>query len=191
MFDGGTSMATPLTAGAVGIVREYLRTERNVASPSAALLKASLVGSAIFLQGAASNFDNNQGFGRIDLDSILAPPAPLTTQFVEGPGLQTGQMDERTITIKSANAALRVVLAYSDFPGPALVNNLNLVVRTPDGQIFVGNNQQPGTSDFDTKNNVELVHIPQAVQGDYRIQVIGSNVPSGPQPFALVIRGAL
>ncbi len=191
MYDGGTSMATPLTAGAVGVVREYLRKQRGIASPSAALLKASLVASAVYLRGAASEFDANQGFGRVDLDAILAPPVPLRVSFVEGPGLQTGEMDERTIPVASGAAPLRIVLAYSDFPGPALVNNLNLVVRAPDGGVFVGNGNQPGGASFDAKNNVELVHIPQAAPGNYRVQVIGSNIATGPQPFALVVRGAL
>ena len=77
------------------------------------------------------------------------------------------------------------------FAIPSLVNNLNLVVRAPDGTVFVGNSAQPGMTNFDSKNNLELVHIPQAAAGDYRVQVIGSNVASGPQPFALVIRGVL
>jgi serine protease AprX len=191
MYDGGTSMATPLTAGAVGVVREYLRTQRGIASPSAALLKASLVASAIFLQGPAGGFDNNQGFGRVNLDGILAPPMPLRVSFVEGPGLQTGQMDERKVTLASGAAPLRIVVAYSDFPRATLVNNLNLIVRAPNGEVFVGNGAQPGAGSLDAKNNVELVHIPQAIAGDYRVQVIASNVAVGPQPFALVIRGAL
>jgi len=191
MYDGGTSMATPLTAGAVGVVREFLRKQRKIASPSAALLKASLIASAVFLRGAESGCDPNQGFGRVNLDAILAPPKPLRVLFVEGPGLQTGDVDERTIAVTSGGAPLRIVLAYSDFPGAALINNLNLVVRAPDGGVFVGNANQPGGASFDTKNNVELVHISQAAAGDYRVQVVGSNVARGPQPFALVLRGAL
>ncbi|MEH2491841.1 hypothetical protein [Bradyrhizobium sp. AZCC 2230] len=81
-------------------------------------------------------------------------------------------------------------MAYSDFPGAALVNNLNLVVRAPDGTVFVGNSGQPAGA-FDSKNNVELVHIAQAAAGNYIVQVIASNVASGPQPFALVVQGAM
>jgi hypothetical protein len=191
MYDGGTSMATPLTAGGIGVVREYLRTRQQIASPSAALLKASLVASAVFLGGPASSFDSNQGYGRVNLDSILAPAMPTSVRFIEEAGLQTGQMNQRTIRVTSAGSALRIVLAYSDFPGPALVNNLNLVVRAPNGTVLVGNGGAPSAGTFDTKNNLELVHIADAPAGDYRVQVVASNVASGPQPFALVIRGAL
>jgi subtilase family serine protease len=190
MYDGGTSMATPLTAGAIGVVRQYLRTNRGINSPSAALLKASLVMSAGFLRGAASSFDSNQGYGRVNLDAVLAPPAPLRVDFAEGQGLQTGEMDQRTVVVATAGSALRVVMVYSDFPGPTLINNLNLVVRAPDGTVFVGNNAQPAGA-FDSKNNVELVHIAQAAAGSYTVQVVASNVASGPQPFALVVQGAM
>jgi hypothetical protein len=191
MYDCGTSMATPLTAGAVGVIREYLRKKQRMASPSAALLKASLIASAVFLPGTPAEFDSNQGYGRVNLDAILAPPAPLSVSFVEGPGVQTGDMNERTVAVASGGSPLRIVMAYSDYPGPTLVNNLNLVVRAPDGSVFVGNSKEAGGADFDATNNIELVHVPQAAQGNYRVQVIGSNVASGPQPFALVIRGAL
>lgn len=190
MYDGGTSMATPLTAGAVGVVRQYLRTNRRIKSPSAALLKASLVMSAVFLRGGASSFDGNQGYGRINVDAVLAPPAPLRVDFVEGRGLQTGEMDQRTVVVATAGAPLRVVMAYSDYPGATLINNLNLVVRAPDGTVFVGNSAQP-VGAFDSKNNVELVHIAQAAVGSYTVQVVASNVASGPQPFALVVQGAM
>ena len=39
---GGTSMATPLVAGAVAAVREFLRRKRGIAAPSAALVRALL-----------------------------------------------------------------------------------------------------------------------------------------------------
>ena len=35
-------MATPLTAGGVAVIRQFLRTKTNIQKPSAALLKATL-----------------------------------------------------------------------------------------------------------------------------------------------------
>ena len=41
-FDGGTSMATPLVAGAAALVRQYYTDVQHV-TPSAALIKATLI----------------------------------------------------------------------------------------------------------------------------------------------------
>jgi serine protease AprX len=189
-YMGGTSMATPLTAGAIALIREYLRTRRQVANPSAALLKASVIAGAVRLPAATlAVADNDQGFGRVNLDAVLAPPSPVTAEFIDGmSGLLTGQVFSKTLPIASAQAPLKAVLVYSDFPGESLVNNLNLILQAPDGKRFVGN-QLPGAMTADAKNNVELVRVESPVAGEWAIQVVASNVPHGPQDFALVLLG--
>jgi serine protease AprX len=189
MYMCGTSMATPLAAGGVGIVREYLRKVRKIKSPTAALLKAAVIAGAEPVGKNPTPPDNNQGFGRLNIDNVLAPPAPLNTAFIEGSGMNTGDLNERVITVKESGQNLRFVMAYSDFPGPKLVNNLNMVVRDPAGVPHIGNVNANGG--FDANNNVELIVIPQAPAGDYRLQVIGANVPRGPQRYALVVIGAI
>ena len=195
-YMGGTSMATPLTAGAVGLVREYLRKKKHITKPSAALLKATLIAGAIRLAGYAPSgmlVDNQQGYGRVNLDNILAPAQPAVAKFFEvRPGVQTGQLNRTTIQLQSANVPLRIVLAYSDYPGPVLVNNLNLIVRGPDNRVYAGN-QRVGSSpmQLDNKNNVEAVQIDQPSPGEWRIEVVGANIPQGPQDFALVAVGHL
>jgi hypothetical protein len=194
-FMGGTSMATPLTAGAAAIVREYLRKVRKQRSPSAALLKAVLVAGAVRLPGTAAPgvlCDIHQGFGRVNLDAVLNPPAPATTLLVDHRrGLATGQVATRKLTVRASQQPLRIVLAYTDFPGPTLVNNLNLLVRGPGGERYVGNQAEPGATALDTSNNVEVVHIDQPAPGPWTVDVVASNIPSGPQDYALVMRGAL
>jgi serine protease AprX len=140
-----------LTAGAVAVVREYLRKTVKIASPSAALLKAALIAGAQPVRPAAVPPDNDQGFGRVNLDNLLSPPAPLKAAFIEGKGLATGSLDERAVTVAQGGQPLKIVLAYSDFPGPRLVNNLNLIVRGPTGAVIQVGNAGAGNS-FDTKN---------------------------------------
>ena len=189
-YMGGTSMATPLTAGAVGLIREYLRTRRAIKAPSAALLKATLIAGARRLPGygtPAAVVDNDQGFGRVNLDAILAPPAKTECAFLEiTPGLRTGEVYTATINIKSTRIPLRVVMAYSDYPGSNLVNNLNLILIAPDGKRYVGNQTPGATLSMDVNNNVEVVHIPRPEPGNWTLQVVGSNIPHGPQEFAVV-----
>jgi serine protease AprX len=69
MYEGGTSMATPLVAGCVASVRAFLRTAHGINKPSAALLKALIVNGARNVGGqyvpteAGTIPNNNQGFG--------------------------------------------------------------------------------------------------------------------------------
>lgn len=189
---GGTSMATPLVAGAVGLVRQYLRTVVQIPRPSAALLKATLIAGATRLGGGTAVADNDQGFGRVDLDAILAPAAPASARFLDvQPGLATGQVHTTNVSVAARETALRVVLVYSDSPGPNLVNNLNLVAVAPDGARVVGNQAAGGGLALDTVNNVEVVQVNNPTPGAWTIQVTGSNVPDGPQDFALVVLGHL
>ncbi len=188
-YMGGTSMATPLTAGAVGIVREYLRKKQHLTNPSAALLKATLIlgcRRVKSIPASAALPDNQQGFGRVNLDAGLVPASPVRAVFRdEKAGLKTGEQRRFQVNVKSKQAPLRVVLAYSDYPGATLVNNLNLVVTDPNGKRYVGN-QSAGALSMDVKNNVELVEVKSPGAGTWNIDIIGSNVPQGPQPFALV-----
>lgn len=186
---GGTSMATPLAAGAVGLVREYLRRIRRVRSPSAALLKAALILGCQRLRGTApadALLDTDQGFGRVNLDAVLAPAKPATAVFQDiKAGLRTGGVRTFKVKVKSNQVPLRVVMVYSDYPGPALVNNLNLIVTDPGGRRYVGNQSAPGAMTADVANNVEVVHVRRPAAGTWTIEIVGSNVPQGPQGFAL------
>src|SRR5207245_1545904 len=92
---------------------------------------------------------------------------------------------------------------WSDYPGTigatkALVNDLDLEVTAPDGTVYRGNHFAPfaqgqslpgGT--FDTTNVEEAVILKNAMAGNWSVRVIGSNVPVGQQPFALVATGNL
>ncbi|HXJ93672.1 MAG TPA: S8 family serine peptidase [Terriglobia bacterium] len=188
-FMGGTSMATPLTAGAVALVRQFLRTSAGIKKPTAALLKAALIAGATRLRGYAPKTavaDNHQGFGRVNLDAVLAPAAPASVRFLEvKPGLRTGELHSVDVEVKSSQTPLRVVLAYTDYPGRALVNNLNLIVHSPSGKDYAGN------SAVDSTNNVEVVHVAKPAAGLWQIRVVGSNVPQGPQDFALTYLAGL
>ena len=188
---GGTSMATPLAAGAVGLLREHVRTLNVPGGPTAALLKALLSASAERLPatGARRLVDNDQGYGLVNLAAVIQPSQNRKLRIENvSPGLETGEAWQRQVRL-TGGARLRVVLAYTDYPGAALVNNLNLLVYAPDGTRYVGNQTRAGSLTLDASNNVEMVEVTTARAGEWRIEVVGGNVPQGPQDFAIVIIG--
>ena len=102
-YMGGTSMATPLTAGGAALVREWLNKTRNIPNPSAALQKAVLVNGAVQLPGAAP-FNNVSGFGRVDLNNTLNAHYAILDDHVQG--LQTGQVVTYTLQVIDTGAGL-------------------------------------------------------------------------------------
>jgi hypothetical protein len=201
-YFGGTSMSNPIAAGAATVVRDfYQKTDGHGAS--AALVKATLINSAVDLldennDGANDNDfpipNAHEGWGRIDLSAATDG----TAIYIDNTsGLSTGAA--YSAAYSAAGGPLKVTLVWSDYPSTAaaaanLVNNLNLTVSGPGGVIYRGNVFSGGWSgtggSADTLNNVENVFIQAPAAGSYTVQVSGANVPQGPQPFALVVRGA-
>jgi hypothetical protein len=186
-------MATPLASGAVAVLRQFLREWVGYTSPSAALLKATLIAGATKLLGyspASQAGDNAQGFGRVNVDAIVDPLAPIRVYFLDDYiGLHTGQSDEFTFRVHSSNHPLRVTMAYSDYPGASLVNNLNLLLTDPQGRYHISTRSLGGLLEMDTHNNIEVIHVRRPRRGSWKLRVIASQVPHGPQEYAFVLSG--
>lgn len=195
-YKSGTSMSTPLTAGAAALVRQYY--VNSGTSPSSALIKATLINTAKNMSGqyaspkkdVTNQPDNNQGWGRVDLGRLKEEKV-----FVDNnTGLRTGNFNQTNV-IADGSQRFVATLAWTDYPGSLaaskkLVNDLDLTVTDPAGQHFYGNDFTiPYNSSYDNTNNVEGVIINNPVAGMYRVNVSARNVPMGPQPFALVISG--
>lgn len=196
-WSGGTSMATPLVSGAATITRQYLVERAGQASPSSALVKATLLHTAVDLYpgqfgeiGASKGQEllthrpnNDEGYGRTDVSKLLGLQA---TVFVdEKTGVGTGETKGFDIDVK-AGQGLLVNMVYNDAPGSpnagaALVNDLDLSVTKPDGTKVAS---------LDRINNHEIVELSALPAGRYHVEVKGEKVPqgrSGKQPFALVM----
>ncbi len=208
VYSGGTSMATPLAAGAGVLVRQWL-TGQGLASPSAAAVKATLLnttqqiapgqygpGSIQEIPFARPN--NVSGWGRADLGFIDAPSPYILWLDDHTAGLATEQAISYTSTISrplevlDSSQPLRVMLVWTDPPASLsasvqLINDLDLVVTGPDGTLYYGN----GVASGDRTNNVEGVIVNNPPTGPYQVQVQGFNVPIDSQPYALAVAGPL
>lgn len=202
-YMGGTSMACPLVAGCAALVRQYFVAERDT-SPSAALLKATLINGARWLTGSDSMADRNarpnyhQGFGAVSLTtSIPNPDEPsLRLEFIDcwqRPGLQLGDTGEgrRFHLDVKGGTPLRLCMAYTDLPGRSLQNDLSLLVQDPTGAKITGNTGLPAITKSDVENNVEVLRVEDPAPGRWLIQVFARNLLRPPQDYALVATGDL
>lgn len=215
----GTSQATAVASGLVLLVKEYFEsgfyptgdpTPGNEMTPSAALLKATLIHSGqaeTFVSGANTKNpgeffplttypDNVQGFGRVQMKESLYFYSTSQSGFqmlvyddIEISSNETWS----TCVFAQDGVKLRATLVWTDPPaalsaGVALVNNLDLLVSDENGTVYHSNQG----NEYDALNNVEQVTVvdPNHKQASLHVYVFGTNVPQGPQKFSLIITGS-
>jgi serine protease AprX len=205
-WSGGTSMSTPLVAGAAALVREHLVAGRGHVQdgrkPSGALLKAVLINGATALTGqfpqeipAGPNVVS--GFGRIDLQRSIAGRMVFADEPEQA--VATGELRRYRVRATDPGAALKVTLVWTDAPAAGLgglTNQLYLQVQTPDGTVLDGD-VRPFPQAI---NNVQQVTVAAPATGEYTIRVFGVSVtmhspgaaPTGAlrQDFALAVANA-
>lgn len=203
IYLGGTSMAAPIAAGVAAQIRQWARLRHGIESPSAALLKAALAGGARSLapgqygDGKALEIpprpSPTEGHGLIDIAATIIPGDGAVAVMHEGPSpLATGEEGAYSFDVPASGIPLTVALAWSDAPAlpgssPTLVNDLDLRLVAPDGTICTP------TDAPNRLDNIERIDIPasSAATGRWTAVVSAWNVPDGPQPYALYLRGAI
>jgi hypothetical protein len=198
-------------------------------NPSAAMVKAAVVNGATRMRGWYTGDEGTlreldgqwpsfgQGFGLLNLDNSLYFPAdPANAWYhdvyrADEDAFPIGLAASRTYQLQVApGQPLDVSLAWTDAPDvlpagtPAPVNNLDLVVEGPGGEVYIGNNMNTRLLEPDAEvgetpddalalpdllNNVERVHVPEPAAGVYTVTVDAPAVLDGPQGFALAAAG--
>lgn len=209
----GTSMATPIVAGATALERQYFtdgfyptgsRNNADQLTPTATLLKAVLLNGTHALPDGGEFGGNSYGWGRVFLDNNLYFPGDARRLRVwnipNAAGMTTGETHSYQVTVTTGQE-LRVTLVWSDpdaTPGAGvqLVNNLDLSVTNGSstwlGNVFDGSGVSTTGGSADNINNVEQVRLPTPSAATYTITVKGTSIPgttdylSDRQGYALV-----
>lgn len=197
----GTSMATPITAGSIALVLEYLNNIgaydchllQNPPSsdcPDSALIKAIMAAGAHDLMGQYNSGgdgengavekapNNHEGWGRVDLQSVIG------SGFTEGIDIATDESHSFKLTIPDSGIEqFRIVLAWNDPPNSPLTtsqlrNDLDIMLKSPSGVIETYSN--------DAVNNLVGITVdgtPEA--GDWEVIVTGVQVIDSAQKYYL------
>jgi subtilisin family serine protease len=183
----GTSMASPGATGLTALIRQYYsdgwyptgtKISADGFTPSAALLKGTLVNSAVSMANTTAIPANCQGWGRVLLENALSFAGQTRNLFVKDDAtpFATGSTNEdRTynVAVASSAEALKITLAWTDFPStpaanPNINNDLDLIVSGPGGS-FLGNVFSGGVSTTggtaDRKNTLEQVLLGSPATG--------------------------
>ena len=195
VYKSGTSMATPIVAGASAQLIEYLN-GNGIVAPSSALIKGIFSATSIDMIGqypptssvptnaAAQTVPNNhEGWGRIDVSRAI------NSSFLDRIPIETSETKSLRLSIPVGIPQFRLILSWTDSPNIAvtacaiqcLVNDLDIILKDPSGNIW-------GEENGDINNLLGMtVDNPDA--GDWEIIVTGTNVPEGPQNFSIALSG--
>ncbi|MFQ5422478.1 MAG: S8 family serine peptidase [Phycisphaerae bacterium] len=191
----GTSMASPTVCGISALLLQDFRAQfpgqpdfRN------STLKALLAHNAQDIEAVGPDYKT--GYGSVRIQQTV--DFMRTGSFTED-SISQGTVFSRTVDIVLGDPELKVTLAWDDPPGtpnvsPALVNDLDLRVISPTGvQHFpwtlggLANPAAPAVRTLeDHINNIEQVLVDNPEAGTWTVEVVGFNVPVGPQVFSLV-----
>jgi len=209
---GGTSGATPVAAGAVGLIYEMYKENHFGNNPGMRMPHASTVKAILIADAYQYEFSQGdrfaQGWGLVDVGNVYNIGE---NHFIddENNALRTGDVTSYKIT-PTTSTPLKISLVWTDVPGTTsssmhLINDLSLIVTDPNGVVYYGNFGLDGSKwslsegGRDHINNVENVFIENPTSGEWTIEVMGENIPMDGVPetsevdqsYALVASGVL
>lgn len=189
----GTSMASPTVTGTIALIEQRYRQLKGSDAP-AMLLKALACNTATDIGNPGPDY--KYGFGRIN--GLAAVKTLEAGQYSMGSVANGGHVTG-TISVPSGTAALKVMLCWADYPAApfaanALVNNLDLTVTDPSTGLhhpLILNPDPAHVTDnavegVDNLNNIEQVVVNNPAAGTFQVDINGTSIPEGPQPYVLV-----
>ena len=185
---GGTSAATPIVAGVVGLTCQmysanHFGNNPLGVMPDNATVKALVINHA-YQYDMSRAIRYCQGWGLADAGRMYDVGEE---QFITGYPLQTGESHLYAVRSFGYDEPVKFTLVWDDLPAfppvtRALINDLDLTVIASDGMVYHGNAglvgykySLPGYGP-DRRNNVENVFLYNPPGGDFLIEIKGYNI---------------
>ena len=211
----GTSMATPITAGAVALMIEHLKDnamigvdpKTNSGDPASALIKALLAAGSHDMAGQYNYCQNiggtvipcsggynsaqepapnpHEGWGRLDMQGAVG--AAATESFLDGVDISTGDSHSMMLTVPVGTNDFRFALSWTDPPNsPSAGKQL---INDIDFEL-----RKPDGSVYpytnDDLNNLVGLTVSSPDAGKWELIITGANIAdSSPQTYYLAVRG--
>ncbi|MBD1395489.1 S8 family peptidase [Mucilaginibacter glaciei] len=198
--EDGTSGAAALTSGTVALLQQAYKKQTGKL-PSAALIKSVLINAADDI--GLPNPDHKTGYGK--LNGLEAVRTITDNRFKIG-SLANRQQLTYQITVPANSREFKVSLAWNDIAAAlnapsALINDLDLSVRSPSGQVIlpwtlssfpnIDSLVKPAKHSRDSLNNTEQVSIPNPDAGVYTVTISARNITTPVQAFYIAYQTKL
>lgn len=207
----GTSMSNPAVAGAAAVTVNWYEGNYGY-RPSPAMVKALLINTANDLCDDNGNTgpipNRDEGWGIVDISKLLFPYEPFFLTDETSIFNSSGQFNEYEIGVDRTGVPLKVTLVWTDKEAagdtvnePTLINDLNLEMVSPSGNVYRGNafpvDDEGNSTNYytspnietmpifdkhgdgwDDTNNVENVYIPpdEVETGLYTVKIIAKHI---------------
>jgi hypothetical protein len=195
----GTSMASPTVCGLSALlIQDYRDQFPFLDDPRNSTLKALLAHTA--WDGGNPGPDYQYGYGSVRVKDAVdfMRLGQFTEQEVGAGGVFGFDME-----VAPGESELKVTIAWDDAPATplaanALVNDLDLVVIDPSGDRHypwtlhpTEGSQLAVKTQEDHRNNIEQVQVDDPEAGTWRVEVVGTDVPEGPQVVSVTASGSI
>jgi hypothetical protein len=131
-----------------------------------------------------------QGWGQVKLDNVLPIPGVVDLELYVADKEPLNSLTQRkyTVSVSEAGNPLRATIVWIDpvnvmWSSKNLLNDLDLIVTSPSGVVYYGNNITA-----DEFNPVERVYVQSAEAGDWTVVVVAHELAVGTtQDYSVVI----
>lgn len=208
-LQSGTSMATAVVSGTIALLQEFYLSRLNRLATSTEI-KALLVQSADDIDDVLGP-SYSYGYGLLNAESAIQ----LLLNHEDNPSfIIRSQMthlgiDIYDLLIDEGNdtRSISLTLAWldpagqADSPAPDLINDLDIELRSPDGQVYypwrLNANRPDQAALSDQKNatdnieKIDFIHNEAVSKGRWQVRVRGTRVVDGIQNYVIVSSQAL